>query len=147
MKIIYSKEKKKILEELKEQYGIDKLPYLLVQFGSDKIRAYSGEFSTDELRFLDRNLKIENMGLYFLNIKESFRLTIDGVSLFKNQITKNIITLNDSQAKSWLKGEDLLVKKERGYKVLKYKDEFIGCGKSTGEKITNFVPKERRIKN
>ena len=36
---------------------------------------------------------------------------------------------------------------ESAFKILKNNNEFIGCGKSTGDRITNFVPKERRIKN
>jgi NOL1/NOP2/fmu family ribosome biogenesis protein len=35
----------------------------------------------------------------------------------------------------------------KGFKILKFKDDFIGCGKSTGREIKNFLPKERRIKN
>ena len=146
MKIIYGAEKKKILSELKEKYGIKKMPYLLVKFGKEKIRAYSGNLSTEELRFLDRNIRIENLGLYSFNVGNEIRLTFDGVSLFRNQITKNILEINDKQAKEWLKGNDLLMEEQRGFKILKNKGEFIGCGKSTGEKITNFVPKERRIK-
>ena len=74
------------------------------------------------------------------------RLTFDGVSLFKNQIRKNILEIDEKKANQWMKGEDLMINTEKGYKVLRYRGEFIGCGKSTGEKITNFVPKERRVK-
>lgn len=147
MEIIYGAAKKEILRQLEELYGIKELPYLLIKFGKEKIRAYSGDFSTEELKFLDKSMIIENIGLYILNVKEGARLTFDGVSLFKGQISKNIIEINDEQAKEWLKGNDLVVNLERGLFVIRYKDEFIGCGKSTGEKITNFVPKERRIRN
>jgi NOL1/NOP2/fmu family ribosome biogenesis protein len=147
MEIIYGAEKKNILKQLNEQYGITSLPYLLIKFGAEKIRAYSGDFSTEELRFLAKNIIIENIGLYILNVKEGARLTFDGVSLFKGQISKNILEIDDNQAKEWLKGNDLVVNLDRGFFVIRYKDEFIGCGKSTGEKITNFVPKERRIRN
>ena len=146
MKILYSTEKKKILKQLNEQFGITALPYLLVQFGKGKIKAYSGNLSTEELRVLDKNINIENIGLYFLNINEGIRLTFDGISLFKNQITKNILELNNSQTEEWMKGNDLMINTNKGFVVLKNNNEFIGCGKSTGEKITNFVPKERRIK-
>ena len=147
MKILYSAQKKEILNQLKKQYGITKLPYLLVQFGKEKIRLYSGNLSTQELRELDRTLKIENAGLYAINIAQGTRLTFDGVQLFKNQITKNILELNDQQAEDWLKGNDLAIESDKNLKVLQHNNEFIGCGKSTGEKITNFVPKERRIKS
>ena len=54
--------------------------------------------------------------------------------------------INDEQADQWLRGNDLDIKAESAFKILKNNNEFLGCGKSTGDRITNFVPKERRIK-
>ena len=148
MKPLLSSKKKKILTQLNNQYGITKLPYLLLQFGKEKIRLYSGSLSKEELITLDKKLKVENIGLYFAKQeKEEIRLTLDGLQLLKSQIIKNTLSLNNQQAEDWLKGNDLDIKSDRTFKILKHNKEFIGCGKSTGEKITNFVPKERRIKN
>ena len=92
-------------------------------------------------------IRIENIGLYFAKQQiDGIRLTFDGIQLFKDQIIKNIITLNDEQANRWLKGQDLNIKSDNAFKILKHSNEFIGCGKSTNSRITNFVPKERRIK-
>ena len=147
MKIIRSNLKKKIQQKLEEQFGITNIPYLLLQFGKEKFRAYSGNLSGEELNVLDAALRIENIGLYFAKEqKDGIRLTFDGIQLFKDQITKNIINLDDKQAKQWLSGQDLDIQADNAFKILKYNNEFIGCGKSTGERITNFVPKERRIK-
>ncbi len=147
MKIILSSQKKKILAQLNEQFGIKKLPYLILRFGKEKLRAYSGNLSIEELNKLDAELRIENLGLYFAKEQaDGIRLTFDGIQLFKKQITKNIIELNDKQAEDWLKGQDLIIKSDNTFKILKYKNEFIGCGKSTCKRITNFVPKERRLK-
>tara|TARA_Y100000310_G_scaffold341643_1_gene441464 strand:- start:1301 stop:1747 length:447 start_codon:yes stop_codon:yes gene_type:complete len=148
MKIIRSTPKKKIINQLNEQYGISTLQYLLLQFGKEKIRAYSGNLSTEELNVLDANLRIENIGLYFAKEQnDGIRLTLDGVQLIKHQITKNILEINNQQAQDWLKGNDLLIKSDNAFKIIKNNNEFLGCGKSTGERITNFVPKERRVKN
>jgi NOL1/NOP2/fmu family ribosome biogenesis protein len=147
MKTIFSSEKKRIINQLKEQYGISKLPYLLLQFGKEKIRLYSGSLSYEELKTLDKNLKIETIGLYAINNRnEDLRLTIDGVQILKNQITKNILEIDDKQTQEWLEGNDLIIKSENSFKIIKNKNDFLGSGKSTGEKITNFIPKERRIK-
>ena len=147
MKILRANEKKKILQQLNEQYGITKLPHLLIRFGKEKIRAFSGSLSADELRTLDMYLRIESAGIYIAKQQEyGIRLTIDGVSLFKNQISKNILEISNSQAEEWFKGNDLIIESERAFKIIKNNNEFIGCGKSTGEKITNFTPKERRVK-
>ena len=147
MKPLSSSQKKKVLEQLEDQFGINSLPYLFLQFGKDKIRIYSGNLSKDNLNSLDKNTRIENMGLYFARIQpDGIRLTIDGIQLVKDQITKNILTINDEQAEQWLKGNDLDIKTEPAFKILKNNNEFLGCGKSTGERITNFVPKERRVR-
>ena len=148
MRILNSTDKKKIIEELSQQFGIKKIPYLLLQFGMEKLRIYSGGLPKEELSILDKELRIETAGLYFLKFeKNGIRLNFDAVSVFGKQITKNILDINDEDAKKWLGGEELSIKTDKGFKILKNKGEFIGCGKSTGEKITNFVPKERRIKN
>jgi NOL1/NOP2/fmu family ribosome biogenesis protein len=147
MKIIRSTPKKKILAQLNEQFGITNIPYLLLRFGKEKIRAYSGNLSAEELNKLDVELRIENIGLYFAKEQiDGIRLTFDGIQLFKDQITKNILELDDKQADEWLRGNDLQIKTDNAFKILQHNNEFIGCGKSTGERITNFVPKERRIK-
>jgi len=147
MQIIRATEKKKILQQLNEQFGISKIPYLLLRFGKEKIRAFSGSLSSEELNVLDKNLRIENTGLYLLKEqRDGLRLTLDSLSLFKDQINKGILELTNKEAKDWFKGHDLLIKEERGFKILRNNNEMIGCGKSTGEKITNFVPKERRIR-
>ncbi len=148
MQILRAREKKQILQQLNEQFGIGKIPYLLLRFGKEKIRLYSGNLSSQELIVLDKNLRVESAGLYFLKQhQEGLRLSLDSLSLFKSQITKNLLEINDEQAESWLKGQDLLIKTERNFKILKSQGDLIGCGKSTGEKISNFMPKERRIKN
>lgn len=147
MKILLSSQKKKILKQLNEQFGITSLPYLILKFGKDKLRAYSGSFSIEEINQLENNLRIENMGLYFAKQQvDGIRLTLDGVQLFKDQISKNILILDDKQAEDWLKGQDLDIKSDSAFKILQNNNEFIGCGKSTGERITNSIAKERRIK-
>jgi len=171
MKPLTSTDKKKIIEQLNKQFGITELPYLIIQFGKEKLRLYSGILSKEELYYLDNEVRIETIGLYFAKYEDQknkstpkkdlfldapkstkdfgqneIRLTIDGVQLLKSQITKNILELNDKDADHWLSGNDLDIKSDRGWKILKDKDEFLGCGKSTGERITNFMPKERRIK-
>lgn len=144
-------EKNKILEQLNEQFGIEKLPYLLVKLGKDKIRAYSGSLSREELSALARAVNIELAGIYLCRIEQgNVRISHDSVSLLKNQISKNIIELSDSEADNWLHGQDIELPseiKEKGFVILKHKEYIIGTGKSNGKIIFNFVPKERRIKN
>ncbi|MBD3252860.1 hypothetical protein GF386_03960 [Candidatus Pacearchaeota archaeon] len=148
MKPLNNPNKKRIIRQLEQQFGINNIPYLFLEFGKDKFRLYSGNLSKEELKLLDRELRIETIGLYFAKQQnDGIRLTLDSLTVFKNQITKNILELTDSQAENWLKGRELLIKIDNNFKILKNKNDIIGCGKSTGEKIANFIPKERRIKN
>lgn len=152
MKILSSTDKKKILEKLKQRFGIEKLPYLLLQFGKEKIRGYSGNLSREELSVLDKNVRVENIGLYLAKIHDSeIKLSLDSLHMLKKQISKNIVNLTKHQAESWFKGQDIVLDKEiqKGFVILKYGEDFIGCGKVVGDGtiIKNYMPKERRIKN
>ncbi len=147
--IINRNEKNRIIENLNKQFGITSLPYLLIRQGREKIRAYSGNLSREELSIIGENINIDTLGIYLLKEESGeIRLSHDAASILQPQITKNIIELDISRAIEWLKGHDLNIKTEfRGMVALKYNHYLIGCGKSSGERITNFVPKERRIRN
>ena len=45
-----------------------------------------------------------------------------------------------------MKGIDISYNGKSGFVLIKYENDFIGCGKITKDKILNFVPKERRLK-
>ena len=156
MEFIYKTQKKEILEKL-EWYGITELPYLMSISGKEKVRGYSGSFSDHELRELDKDIGVELLGLYLFHIyNDEIRLSFDGMLMLKDQITKNIIEVNEKQAKEFFQGQDIALEKEdkekwknepTGFKVIKFKDEFIGTGKLTNDRIVNYLPKERRIKS
>jgi len=149
IKFIEKSEKREIISKLEEQYGISELPYLLIMIGKEKIRAYSGSLSKVEIMQLGKSVNIELIGIYLMKIeKDGIRLSHDATSLLKDKITKNILDINDEQAKEWLKGDDIFTdNKNFGYFVLRNKGNLIGCGKLSQGRIVNFVPKERRIKN
>ncbi len=145
---IKSSEKKQILEELNEQFGINKIPYLLIESGKEKIRAFSGSLSKEEIIELGKMANIEGVGIYFLK-KEltGLRLSFEAVQLLKEQITKNILYINDNQLSLWIRGHDLDIATTPGTYVIAHGEDFFGCGKSNGKSIFNYVPKERRLKN
>lgn len=144
---IKSPEKRKIQEELNETFGINEIPYQLIETGKEKIRGFSGSLTKDEIINLSRIINIELIGTYLLKREESIRLSYDATHLFQSQITKNIFEITPGQFELWIRGHDLLnVQAPRGTLVIKYNGDFLGCGKSNGEKISNFIPKERRLK-
>jgi len=144
---IKTPEKREIIEKLQEQFGIEDLPFLLVESGKEKIRAFSGSLSKDEIAKIAQITKVEVLGLYLLKKENNeFRLSLDATNLLSRQLTKNIIEISNEQLQKWIRGNDLEIKKPRGVYIIKYKEDFIGCGKSNEEKIFNYVPKDRRLK-
>ena len=75
------------------------------------------------------------------------RLSIDGIHLLQDQITKNMFELNEEQMLEWMHGSELQIKSgEKGFLIMKYKEDFLGTGKASEEKISNFIPKNRRLR-
>lgn len=143
---IRSAEKKRILKELKEQFGISNLPYLLIESGKEKIRAFSGHLSKEEIIQIAEIANVEIIGLYLLKREDDFRLSLDATTMLKNQIVNHIIEIDNVQFHDWIRGNDLEIEKPRGTYIIKHKSDFLGCGKSNRERVFNYVPKDRRIR-
>lgn len=146
--ILNSKEEKEVLEKLENQFGITKLPGIILKRGEERLFLYNGTLSKKEIEQLDKIVPIERAGIYFAKIQDDkIRLSIEGTHIFKDQISKNIFDLNEEQTNLWMHGSELLVEGEKkGFLVMKNKQDFFGCGKASSEKITNFIPKSRRLK-
>lgn len=145
---IKSNEKRRIISALQEQFGIEELPYLLIESGKEKIRGFSGHLSKEEIAKISGIAYVEVIGLYLMKEENNeLRLGLDASIILSKQIKKNIIEISDKEYESWIRGSDLEIKKPKGVYVIKYKNDFIGCGKSNSEKIFNYVPKDRRLKN
>ncbi|MBU2589143.1 MAG: hypothetical protein KKF52_02540 [Nanoarchaeota archaeon] len=141
IKILNSKEIKKILKEL-EYFGFkDKLNYAFLKNNDDKIFLLSKKFGEIDTA----RLRINNLGLYFgKQEKSGIRLTIEGTQLIKP--SKNVIELDDKQIRQWILGKDLEIKSEaKGFLVIKNKNDFFGCGAYKDGKLLNYIPKNRRL--
>jgi len=174
IEIFKKKEKEQFNQFIEEKYGFE-LKGQIIKQSQDKLRIFTGNLSEHELSVLTGTVRVETAGLYLATWdttneekkEESIRLSFDASFLAKNA-TKNTIDLNDEQVKTWFQGNDIIIDLDESLKtndksiphtsqslapntfiLLKYKDEMVGCGKLTSEKdkILNFVPKERRIKN
>ncbi|MBS3135117.1 hypothetical protein J4406_01965 [Candidatus Woesearchaeota archaeon] len=145
MKFMNKKQTDKIIKELKEYYGIKELKLNCSFYMNNKYKIY---LISKEIKDLDtKDLRINGLGLYFLNVSKGLRLSIEGSQIIGKKATKNIHELGDNEIREWLKGYDLDCKGINGYKLIKHKDDFYGVGFASNDKIKNFVPKYRRIKN
>jgi len=151
IKILNKKETQEISEKLKEQFGINEIPGIILMKGKERIFLFQGEATENEIKKIDSITNIERAGVYIGKIFEptdEIRLSIEGTQIFKNQITKNIFILDKREDyEKWMNGQELQIKTNlRGMIVIKYQNEFLGCGKASEEKIGNFIPKNRRLK-
>ncbi len=148
LKILTQKEKEELVAQLKKQFGIKEFNGIISMRGRERLFLFQGALAKKQIRELESTLPLERVGIYFgKEINGELRLSIEGAQILKDQITKNIFELNDKQLESWMRGNELNVESGmKGFVVIKYKSDFLGCGKASAEKITNFVPKNRRVR-
>lgn len=149
LKIFNEKEKKEVAEKLNEQFGIKNVPGIITMRGKERFFLFTGNLEKSEIEKLRYIIPIESVGVYFAKIQGvAIRLSIEGVQLLKGQITKNVFEINESQMQEWMSGNELPIKTgKHGFIIMKHKDDFLGTGKASEEKITNFISKSRRLKN
>lgn len=149
LKILNEKEVKKIVSNLKEQFEVKTLPGVLVMRGADRIFLFTGEINEKNIAELDKKVPIERAGVYFAKWEnDQIRLSIEGTQILGKQIKKNIVELETyEQVETWMSGQELLIQTGmKGIVAINYKGDFLGCGKASENKITNFIPKNRRLK-
>lgn len=148
LKVLNQKEKAEVERQLKEQFGIDSVLGMIIMRGEERLFLFSGSFSEKDIEKLQKCAFIERMGVYFAKLVDGkIRLSIEGSQILKEQITKNIFELDEKQAEDWMKGRELLIKTGfHGFLVMKHGEDFLGTGKASEEKIGNFIPKNRRLR-
>jgi len=150
LKFFNKSEKEKLLGQLEEQFGITEIPWKIAHLGKERIVLFSGDLSENEIFKIDDIARIEGVGIYFAKIDEKtgdIRLSIEGTQILKKQINKGIFEMNEKQKDDWIKGRELNISTgKKQFLVMKYKEDFLGCGKASAEKITNFIPKTRRLR-
>ncbi|MDP2672446.1 MAG: hypothetical protein Q8O84_01395 [Nanoarchaeota archaeon] len=151
IQIFSNRETQEMLEKLNKQFGIKEIPGKLIKIGKEKIFLFQGDFSDEQIKDLEKITFIEKIGIYIGAIffpTGEIRLSIEGTQIFKDQIIKNIFEIDNKQLENWIQGEELNIKTDlRGIIVIKYKDNFLGCGKASENKIGNFIPKSRRLRS
>ena len=149
IKILNKYEKAEIEKKFNEQFGIKHVPGMIAQRGEERLFFFSGDFSEEDIKNLEKCTFIERMGVYFAKIiGNDIRLSIEGSQILKDQSTKNIFTLDSSQAEEWMMGRELPIKTGKyGFLIMRHGSDFLGTGKASEEKIGNFIPKNRRLKN
>ena len=135
-------EVKQILNYISENFGIKnlKLDYLFFKNNKNKIFILTKDFNQlSEVRAAAK-------GLYFAK-RETFglRLSLEGAQIIGPLATKNIYELKNIE--EYMSGKNLDINDELNKLVIiKHKDDFLGCCYYKNGKLTNYLPKERRLK-
>src|SRR3989344_2055857 len=148
LKILSKKEKAELATQLEKQFGIKNAEGIFLMRGQERIFLFQGSLTEKQIKELENVVPVERVGVYFgKNINGQIRLSIEGTQMLKNQITKNIFELDKKQLELWMKGQEILIETGKNdFLVMKYKDNFLGTGKASEKKITNFIPKNRRLR-
>ena len=141
MKVLKSKEVKRILRFLKERFGVEfSKDYAFFKSNKDKIYILSRDVVEVDLG----SLRVDTLGFYFCNEeKDGFRLSFDGSMMVNAK--KSVLELSDQDRVEWMAGEDIPVGESNGYYIIKNNEDFFGCGKVKEGKLLNYVPKSRRV--
>ena len=169
MKIdVLSRAKKKKFIDGLSSLGIKKIPQMLVRSGKERIRAFSGDLDREAIMNIWHILPIEGIGLYVgkdmvnRNGVREVRLALDGMHVWKEQLTERVLELNEKQEKEWFLGRDVTLGEAQmsdfrnknpegkvgGFVTVKGGKDFVGIGKvnADGNMLFGFLPKERRRK-
>ena len=144
LKILNSREIKEILKLIENQWGAKLKPdYAFLQNQKNRVFIINRDISKIDFS----KLRINSIGMYFCEIdKLGIRLSIEGSQIIGKKAEKNIVEINEEQAKQWFKGEDLEIRGNySGFVIIKHNNDFLGNGKYKDGKILNYVSKSRRI--
>jgi len=160
IQIIDRAKKKKFVAGV-EDLGMKKITQMLVKTGKERVRAFSGDLDSEAIYDIWRLLPIEGIGLYVgkemvnRNGVREIRLSLDGMHVWKDQLTERNVILSEEQEEEWFKGKNIefgeKLEWDRGFVCVKSADgkDFIGTAKvgDGGKTLFGFLPKERRRKS
>ena len=145
LKILNTREVKKIKELLKEQFGFSGvLDYAFLLNAKGRLFIVNRDVSRIDLK----KLRVDKYGLYFGELRDDLRLSMEGAQIVGGKAKKNIVELNEEEIREYFLGLDL--EKDLGLEsrwlLLKYGGDVISCAKYKDKKILNFLPKIHRSK-
>ena len=145
---LQTKKAREFLELIKLQWDADVNflleDYFFMKSEEDKYYITSRDVEKVELK----KLRLNAIGLYIAEVNNTqVRLSIEGSQLIGPHAKKNVVNVNETQMRDWLKGEELSVEgNHTGFVIIKYNNDFLGSGKFSEGKVLNFIPKVRRVK-
>ncbi len=148
LKIMSNEEKREILKEINERFGIPINvfdDYVFVK-SNKKVWIFGKEASEKNFS----GLFVECFGMLFARLdKGRVKPTTNAAQIFGKYATKNVVEIGEAEMYDVLRGLNLYdfeCDAKDGYVLLKYKEHILGVGLKQGKFIKNMIPKARRIK-
>ena len=109
--------------------------------------------ASKEIMNLDmRKFPVNSTGMNFGKIKrnDKISLTVEGAQMIGKQAIKNVVVLDEENAKKFLQGSNIKPQQEinceyHNFVIIKSGEDFLGSSLLTEEGIKNLLPKSRRI--
>jgi NOL1/NOP2/fmu family ribosome biogenesis protein len=154
--VLNTREKKKIVEQLEEQYGFTGgIAGALFLSTKEKLYLLSPDIAMLD-KVEERELRIDKAGLYIGRIENNgIRLSIEGSQLIGPYACKYVLEIDEKHLEQWVRGEDFELsndEKERisnkeGFFIVKHGKDYLGCASVKKALVKSFVSKDRRLKN
>lgn len=135
-----------VLEWWDDRFGVPReafAEYTFWEKGSGKLWAFAGSVPSP--------ISIEALGITFLRVRqEHWKPTTDAVQRFGSHATKNVIDLDDPQARAFVAGEDQALPWDGdwGYLIVTHdiadESEPLGVGLYVYDELRSQIPKGRR---
>ena len=99
LKFLNSKETKEVLKLIEQQWGAKlKLNCNFLKNNKSRIFIVNKDVNKIELE----KLRINSIGMYFCDLENGIRLSIEGSQIVGQKAAKNIVEINEEQTKQWL---------------------------------------------
>ncbi len=143
------REIKEIEEIIRKNYGANfKFKDIVFKTSKDKIWILSRMFKNIDIS----RVVINSAGLYFGRLKRNkkIKLSIEGAQLIGENATKNIVEVDEEEAKRFIQGLNIKRFKKvnaelNNFVLVKYKKDILGVGILRETHVENLLPKSRRI--
>jgi NOL1/NOP2/fmu family ribosome biogenesis protein len=154
--VLNTREKRKILDALSELYGFSgKIEGAFFVSTKQKIFLLSPDIAMLD-KSQERALRIDKAGLYIGRVEESggIRLSIEGSQIIGPYSSKHLLEISEEHLEPWVKGEDFglseqekeQVGEEHGFFIIKFQNDYLGCGQVKNNNVRSLVSKDRRLK-
>lgn len=146
IKLMKGKERRIMLNELKQRFGFDKELFKKFKFIQYKDRV--DVITSDFIPEMFVSFKVETAGMSFARISRDVKPTTNMIQTFGRHATKNVLSLDKEEMEKFVRGLDLFNVDgncANGYVIVKYKGHCLGCGLLNEGSLKNQVPKQRRI--